>query len=49
MTELHDTGARYEIEEQGLTCWADYRLDGARIYVDYVFSPPALRGTGASG
>ena len=49
MTELRDTGARYEIDEQGLTCWADYRLDGARIYVDYVFSPPALRGTGVSG
>lgn len=49
MTELRDTGARYEWDEQGLTSYADYRRDGARIYLDYVFSPPALRGTGASG
>lgn len=49
MTELRDTGARYEMDEQGLTSYADYRLDGARIFVDYVFSPPALRGSGASG
>jgi uncharacterized protein len=49
MTELRDTGARYEMDEQGLTSYADYRVDGARLYLDYVFSPPALRGTGASG
>ena len=49
MTELRDTGTRYELDEQGETSYADYRLDGARLYVDHVFSPPALRGTGASG
>jgi len=49
MTELRDTGTRYEWDEQGLTSYADYRLDGTRLYVDHVFSPPALRGTGASG
>ena len=49
MTELRDTGSRYEMDEQGLTSYADYRLDGARLYIDHVFSPPALRGTGASG
>lgn len=49
MTELRDTGTRYELDEQGETSYADYRLEGARLYVDYVFSPPALRGTGASG
>lgn len=49
MTELRDTGTRFEMDEQGLTSYADYRLEGARMYVDYVFSPPALRGTGASG
>jgi predicted GNAT family acetyltransferase len=46
---LRDTGARYEMDEQGLTSYADYRRDGDRLYVDYVFAPPALRGTGASG
>ena len=49
MTELRDTGTRYELDEQGATSYADYRLDGTRLYVDHVFSPPALRGTGASG
>ena len=49
MADLRDTGARYEMEEQGETSYADYRLDGDRLYVDHVFSPPALRGSGASG
>ncbi len=49
MTELRDNGTRYEIDEQGLTSYADYRLDGTRLFIDHVFSPPALRGTGASG
>lgn len=49
MAELRDTGARYEIVEHGATVYADYRLAGERLYIDYVFSPPVLRGTGASG
>ena len=49
MSELRDTGTRYEWDEQGLTSYADYRREGERLYVDYVFAPPALRGTGASG
>lgn len=49
MAELRDTGARYEMDEQGLTAYADYRRQGDRLYVDYVFAPPQLRGTGASG
>lgn len=49
MPELRDTGERYEMDEGGLTSYADYRRDGDRLYVDYVFSPPELRGTGASG
>lgn len=40
---------RYEMDEQGMTSWADYRLSGDRLYIDHVESPPALRGTGASG
>ncbi|WP_337189302.1 N-acetyltransferase [Phenylobacterium sp.] len=53
---LRDTGARFEMDEQGLTSYADYRLAGEdageghrRLYIDYVFSPPPLRGSGASG
>jgi predicted GNAT family acetyltransferase len=41
--------ARYEMDEEGLTSWADYRLAGERLYIDHVESPPALRGTGAAG
>jgi hypothetical protein len=36
MPELHDTGARYEMVEQGETSYADYRLTGGRLYIDYV-------------
>ena len=46
---LRDTGARYEMDEQGLTAYADYRREGGRLIVDYVYAPPELRGTGASG
>jgi predicted GNAT family acetyltransferase len=51
MSELRNDEARsrYEMEEQGLTSYADYRLQGDRLYVDYVYAPPQLRGTGASG
>jgi predicted GNAT family acetyltransferase len=49
MSELRDTGERYEMDEEGLTSYADYRKTGDRLYIDYVFSPVPLRGTGASG
>ena len=49
MPELRDTGDRYEMDEEGLTSYADYRRTGERLYIDYVFSPVPLRGTGASG
>lgn len=41
--------ARYELVEAGETLYADYRLEGGRVHIDYVFAPPVLRGTGASG
>lgn len=51
MSELRNNTAasRYELEEQGQTSWADYRLQGERLYIDHVESPEALRGTGAAG
>ena len=49
MSELRDTGRRYELDEVGLTSWADYRLAGNRLFIDHVESPPALRGTGSAG
>lgn len=49
MSELRDTGERYEMDEAGHTSYADYRKTEERLYIDYVFSPEPLRGTGASG
>jgi predicted GNAT family acetyltransferase len=51
MSELRNdrTRSRYEMDEQGQTSWADYRLSGGRLYLDHVESPPGLRGTGAAG
>ena len=49
MSALRDTGRRFELDEQGLTSWADYRRAGDRLLIDHVEAPQALRGTGASG
>lgn len=51
MTAITDNAAkqRYELVEQGQTAYADYRLSNGRLYIDYVFSPPALRGAGTAG
>lgn len=51
MSELRNNTAasRYELDEQGQTSWADYRLQGERLFIDHVESPAALRGTGAAG
>jgi uncharacterized protein len=46
---LRDTGDRYERDERGMTSYADYRKTGEQLYIDYVFTPEALRGSGASG
>jgi predicted GNAT family acetyltransferase len=51
MSELRWSAAqsRYEMDEQGETSWADVRVQGDRMFIDYVFSPPPLRGSGAAG
>lgn len=41
--------SRFELEEQGLVAFADYRLHGDRLVIPHVEAPPALRGTGAAG
>ena len=41
--------SRFELEEQGLVAFADYRLQGERVVIPHVEAPPALRGTGAAG
>ncbi len=40
---------RFELEEQGLVAFADYRLSGDRLIIPHVEAPPALRGTGTAG
>jgi predicted GNAT family acetyltransferase len=51
MTQVTNNAAanRYELIEEGQTAFADYRREEGRLYIDYVFSPPALRGKGTSG
>lgn len=40
---------RFELVEQGLTAFADYRLNGDVVVIPHVEAPIALRGTGAAG
>ena len=40
---------RFELIEQGQTAYADYRRTGGKLVIDYVFSPPSLRGAGTAG
>jgi predicted GNAT family acetyltransferase len=51
MSEVKDNPARgrFEMVEAGQVVFADYRRDGARLIIDHVEAPVALRGTGAAG
>lgn len=51
MSNVTDNTAasRYELVENDETAYADYRLHPGQLIIDYVFSPPSLRGKGASG
>lgn len=51
MAEVHDNPSqqRFEMVEQSLTVFADYRRDGRRLIIDHVEAPISLRGTGAAG
>jgi predicted GNAT family acetyltransferase len=40
---------RYEMPFGHLMVYANVRKDMNRLYIDYVFAPPELRGTGAAG
>jgi uncharacterized protein len=40
---------RFELAEEGHLAYADYRKDGTMLYINYVFSPPELRGKGTAG
>ncbi|MBI5942332.1 MAG: N-acetyltransferase [Caulobacterales bacterium] len=51
MTNVTDNTAagRFELIEQGQFAYADYRRSPGRLIIDYVFSPPPLRGAGTAG
>lgn len=40
---------RYEMDFDGETVFANVRLKGDILHIDYVEAPQALRGTGAAG
>jgi predicted GNAT family acetyltransferase len=51
MTEVTDNTERrrFELVENGLTAFADYRLHGGVMVLPHVEAPMPLRGTGAAG
>ena len=44
-----DTGAAFELTENGALAFADYRADSGRMIVPHVEAAHSLRGTGAAG
>ena len=48
MRDNTDLG-RFELDEQGHTAYADYRRTTDQLIIDYVESPPPLRGAGTAG
>ena len=40
--------SRFELEEDGLLAWANYRIQGGAFVIPHVEADPALRGTGAA-
>lgn len=41
--------SRFELEEDGLLAWANYRIRDGQYVLPHVEADPALRGTGAAG
>jgi predicted GNAT family acetyltransferase len=41
--------SRFELTEQGLTAFADYRMHGDRVVIPHVEAPVPLRGQGTAG
>jgi len=50
MSDIIDNAAdsRFELRIDDQVAYADYRRQGQDLYIDYVFAPPPLRGTGAA-
>ena len=43
------TPRQFELTIENHMVRAEYRLEGTELHIDYVESPPKLRGTGAAG
>ena len=43
------TESRFELEENGLLVWANYRIRDGKYVLPHVEADPPLRGTGAAG
>jgi uncharacterized protein len=43
------TESRFELEENGLLAWADYRIRDGKYLLPHVEAEPPLRGTGTAG
>ena len=41
--------SRFELTVDGYIAYANYRLENKILFIDYVFAPQELRGTGAAG
>jgi hypothetical protein len=41
--------SRFEIDDEGVVVFADYRRRGDTLFIDHVETPPARRGRGAAG
>lgn len=40
---------QFELLQDGHIAFARYRIEGQKLYIDYVEAPVELRGTGAAG
>ena len=47
MRDNADKG-RFELDVDGAVVYADYRQEGNRLIIPYVYAPPELRGKGAA-
>ncbi len=45
----NESASRFELAVSGETAYATYKLEGKTLYINYVYAPDALRGTGAAG
>jgi predicted GNAT family acetyltransferase len=50
MNEVRDNAAegRFELKENGMLAFAEYRREGDTVQLPYVEAAPGLRGTGAA-